>query len=79
MVVGQEPQQIFLIVDGEIIMEVSSSSCNVVLLSSFFVFNICYPKGCNNVYGFLEFAYFNTTLDKLTPTVKQFLANLSCH
>ena len=75
----QEQDQIFLVVDCEIIMEVSLDNCVLILLSSFFVYNICYPKGCKSIYSFLEFVFFDSSVEKLVPSVKQFLANLECH
>ena len=81
LVIGNyvEQLQVFLVVDSKIIMEVTLENCVLILLSSYFVFNICYPKGCYNVFSFLELMFFKSTLDKLAPSVKQFYACLqSC-
>ena len=47
--------QAFLIVDKTIVCEMQVfNEIPFILMSSFFVFNICYPKGCTNLYSFME-------------------------
>ena len=69
-------EQVFLVTDCSIITEVKQDDSPLVLLSSYFVYNICYPKGCNNLFSFLEVMFFDSSLDKLAPTVKQFYASI---
>ena len=81
LVIGtvQDNEQIFLITDCRVITEVSHDECVLLLLSSYFVYNICYPKGCKSLFSFLEYTFLDTCLDKLSPLVKQFLANIDSH
>ena len=81
VVVGtfKAPKQSFLIIDGEIVDEIELQDIPLVLLSSFFVFNICYTRGCSNVYTFLEHALFNLHHKRLPPSVEHFLASLQVH
>ena len=81
VVVGtfKAPKQSFLIIDGEIVDEIELQDIPLMLLSSFFVFNICYTRGCSNVYTFLEHALFNLQHKKLPPSVEHFLASLQVH
>lgn len=72
-----EDHQVFLCIDRQLITEVSMESCVKVLLSAFYVFNICYPKGCNNICSFLEFVFFDVNIDRLAPSVKQFFTFIS--
>ena len=53
-----EPTQAFLIIDCQVVCEVTLDDVPLALLSSFFVFNICYTRGCANVYAFLEHSLF---------------------
>ena len=57
----KEPGQAFLVVDKNILNQVNSFDYILfVLLSAYFVFNIKYPVGCNNVFFlFLKFRYSN--------------------
>ena len=73
------PKQSFLIIDGEIVNEVELQDIPLVLLSSFFVFNICYTRGCSNVYTLLEHVLFNLQHKRLPPSVEHFLASLQVH
>ena len=41
--------------------------------------NICYTRGCANVYAFLEHSLFNIPHKKLPPSVDHFLATLHVH
>ena len=56
LMIGISPQsdafsQIFLVIDQEIVSEVKNiNNFTLALLSSFHVFNICYPKGCSFVF-----------------------------
>ena len=39
--------------------EINVHDIPLYLLAVFYVFNICYPAGCNNFYCFLEVALLN--------------------
>ena len=68
------PAQVFLVVDNELLYEINEKDCVLGLLASFFVFNICYTKGCCNMYTFLEMLLFNTNLSNAPTSVCHFLA-----
>lgn len=68
------PAQIFLIVDNELLYEIHKKDCVLGLLASFFVFNICYTKGCYNMYTFLEILLMNVNPKKVPASVCHFLA-----
>lgn len=73
------PKQAFLIVDDEVVSEIEIQDIPLALLSSFSVFNICYTKGCNNVYTFLERALLNLYHKEVPPSIDHFLAALHVH
>ena len=65
----------YLVIDKQIVDQVTSvQEIPLLLMSAFFVFNICYPKGCNNFYSFLEVIVLNL---KATPSVKYLLTKVS--
>lgn len=47
----QSPIQTFLVIDKKVVCEVTFEDVPFVLIS---VFNICYLKGCSNIYSFIE-------------------------
>ena len=47
--------QVFLVVDNDIVFELQPEDSALGLLSSFFIFNICYTKGCSSFFNALEF------------------------
>lgn len=69
--------QIFLVVDKVIVTEVKNKfDVLLTLLSAYYVFNICYPKGCHNFFSFLEIKVLGITPKKITSTVSHFLARV---
>ena len=40
------------------------------LMAAFFVYNICYPRGCSNFYCMLEILVLNNNSEKASPSVK---------
>ena len=68
--------QVFLVIDSEIVYELDKEDCVLGLLSSFFIFNICYTKGCSNMYTVLEFLLFDSSPMNVSPSVSLFLANI---
>ena len=68
-------EQLFLVIDCMVLMEVvDPESIPILLISAYFVFNIQYPKGCNNFFSFLEVVFLNGNGNKLNSTVKNFCA-----
>ena len=63
-----EPQHLYLILDQQILCEVQNKDAVFALLSAFFVFNVCYPKGCTNTFSFLENVILNLK-NKPNPNV----------
>ena len=73
------PSQIFLVTDCTIVMELTMESCVMVLFSSYFTFNICYPKGCSNVMTVLEIIFTGAPVSKLSPSSRLTFSNIeSC-
>ena len=66
--------QWFLVVDNELLYEVDVEDCVLGLLAVFFVFNICYTKGCCNMYTFLEMLLFDTSPSSVPPSVSHFMS-----
>lgn len=57
VVVGdhRDAQQAFLVSENKTVREITVSDIPIIyLLAMYYVFNMCYPKGCNNSYAFLE-------------------------
>ena len=61
--------QAFLIIDGRLIGEIND--VELVLLASYYVFNICYPKGLGAFYSILEVIVLNTPLCKTSPSIQR--------
>ena len=72
-----DPDQAFLVIDCQIIGEVELKNIPITLLAAYFVFNICYVKGCHNMYSYLEVLFLNASPDKVSPTVKHFMTALA--
>ena len=71
-----EPEQYFLVIDCIIIGEVKVEQLPLILLAAYFVFNICYVKGCSNMFSFLEVLLCKSSLDKATASVNHFITSL---
>ena len=70
--------QVFLVVDKTIICEIQQFvDIPFILMASFFVFNICYRKGCTNLYSFMEIVTLNYPPSGASASVKHFLSSLS--
>ena len=74
-----QPQQAFLIVDGNVVSDIPVEDVPIYLLAAFYAFNICYPGGCHNIYCFLEVILLKLEEPHIvvTSSVKNFLARLS--
>ena len=73
---GDHELKASLVVDKCVIDSVSMTELPYTLMSAFFVYNICYPKGCNNFYSMLEILVLNYSLEKASPTVKYLLPKI---
>ena len=60
VVVGdhQSADQAFLVCENKTMCEISVKDIPIYLVAVYYVFNMCYPKGCNNFYAFLELGVF---------------------
>lgn len=73
----QQPEQAFLCSEKKVLGEVDRENVTVVLLSTYYVYNLCYPKGTGNLYSFLETSLFNLNTSNISPTVSGLLARLN--
>ena len=78
MVVGspENHEQIYLVVDAKIVTEIDIALIPLVLMSSFFVFDICYTPFCSNFYSFMEVIVMDYSVDKAPTSVKHFYTSL---
>lgn len=81
LIIGEDTESIeaYLVVDKQVIDEVSFIDIPFVLMAAFFVYNICYPKGCNNFYSFLEIVTLRYSPEKASTSVKYLLTRISSH
>ena len=61
IIIGEyrNPIQAFLVCEKTIICEITTQELPIYLLASYYIFNMCYPKGCNNFYAFIEEGIFD--------------------
>ena len=77
ILISEDTEVAFLIVDKTVVCEIPIlMDIPFVLMASYFVFNICYPKGCNNLCSFMEILTLNYPADKASATTKHFLTSL---
>ncbi len=74
---SKDQLQSFLVVDKTLVCECPLDNIPLILLSSFFSFNICYTPGCNKYFSFLEHVFLDYK-SKLPASVKHLIASLSC-
>jgi len=79
VIVGESSLQSYLIVDKHVIDEIDFVDIPFALMAAFFVYNICYPKGCTNFYTFLEIVVLKYSAEKAPPSVKFLLSKISAH
>ena len=60
--------QYFLEADCQVVMSLTIHPV-LALLASYFVYNICYPKGCKNFYSFLEIFFVDAQRSKVPISV----------
>ena len=79
LVVGtpSNPVQAFLAVDRQLLTEVDILDCPLAFMTAFFVFNICYSKGCFNFCTALEIVLLNVKHSKPNTTVSNFMSRIS--
>ena len=69
--------QAFLVIDCDVIGEINDIKLvPLVLIASYYVFNICYPKGLSSFYSVLEIIVLSSPLDKTSPSVKHVYASI---
>ena len=72
------PEQAFLVVDCHLMGEISLETIPLYIVAAYFVFNICYIKGCHNVFAFFEAFLFSVSCNNNMPsTVQHFMAALN--
>ena len=76
LISGDHPLKASLVVDKRVIDYVPIEELPFVLLSAFFVYNICYPRGCCDFYSMMEILVLNYSTDKASPTVKNLLPKI---
>ena len=80
MLIGsiKKVEQTMLVVDRTIIYVIDIKDVVFALLSCYFVFNICYPKGTSNLFQFLEVVLLDHPT-KLSPASSLFRNALECN
>ena len=73
-----EDLKAYLVVDKQVIDRVNIENLPITLLSAFFVYSICYPKGCVNFYTFLEITMLHYSAEKAPASIKHLLTKI-CH
>ena len=68
--------QAYLVIDSVTTVEIKCKDIVFILLSSFFVFNICYTKGCQYLFPFFEQALLNFVNKTVPPSVNHSMASL---
>ena len=72
-----EDLDVLLVTDGMVVCDVPVAEIPLTLMSAYFVFNICYPKGTVNFFTFLEVLVLGFSPEKASATVKHLLSSLS--
>lgn len=76
---NEDDNTAYLVVDSIVVDNIRTEDIPFCVLSAYYVFNICYPKGCNNFFSFLEIVILNYSSEKAPPSVKHILAALASH
>ena len=66
----------YMIVDKRIIDTVEMAEMPLALMAAFFLYNICYPRGCSNFYCMLEILVLKYNCEKASPSVKHLLPKI---
>ena len=67
---GQSDASAYMIVDKRVIDTVEMAELPFALMAAFFVYNICYLRGCNNFYCMVEILVLKYNSEKASPSVK---------
>ena len=73
----RDPVQAVLVFENETIYDISTDTIPISLLSFYYVYNLCYPKGCSNFYTFMEAGVFNLDLKNMPTSVANFLTRIN--
>lgn len=73
----RQPEQTFLCLEKRILGEVEPENVAVTLLSTYYAYNLYYPKGTGNLYSFLEVSLFNLNKRNMSATVSGLFARLN--
>ena len=73
----RNPTQAFLVCEKTTICEIKTEELPIYLLATYHIFNMGYPKGCNNFYAFIESGIFNLHVKSLLITVGTLLTRLN--
>ena len=79
LVINKEDEEVFLVVDKNVIDKVEPKDIPFTLMAAFYVFNIRYPKGCHVLYSFLEVFALKFSPERAPASVKHLFANLAAH
>ena len=79
IIIGEyrDPLQAFLVCERKIVCKIPTKDIPISLLMPYYIFNMCYPKGCNNFYTFIESGIFNINVKNLSITVGGLLTRLN--
>ena len=79
IIIGEYRDQLqaFLVCDSKIVCEIPTKDISISLLMPYYIFNVCYRKGCNNFYTFIEAGIFNINVKNLSITVGGLLTRLN--
>ena len=72
-----KPEQVYLVIDSEVVCEVEPYHSVFALLSGFFVFNVQYTTGCKSMFRFLESLLHLQCKQTRQPSVALFMAALT--
>ncbi|KAL5515679.1 hypothetical protein EMCRGX_G000880 [Ephydatia muelleri] len=72
-----KPEQVYLVIDCEVVCEVEPYHSVFALLSGFFVFNVQYTTGCKSMFRFLESLLHLQCKQTRQPSVALFMAALT--
>ena len=67
-----------LVVEKQLICTIAAmEDVPLVLMSAFFCFNMCYPRGYNNFYTFMKIITLKFPVHRASISVKHFLSSLN--
>ena len=69
-------RDVFLAVEKEVIVKLSSECVVFVLFGAFYVLNVNYPVGCTNLYLILDVIFLNKCVSGRRPRVTALQAEL---